>query len=612
MMFRRVSTEVRPGRASMIAAPARPGTIVGLPNSADPSVSMSWGGSLRAVGRRRDLLIVGLFVALVGLLWLPRAHGPLDLRYDGGVYLLLGRALAEGKGYRLLNEPSEIAAVQYPPLLPLLVAAHWWAVGTDEIVVLGRWLRLTFFVLSVGYTVSVYALARRFLTSGYATLATFICTGHVFTLFLSDYLFAELPFALISVLFVLSATRRKRDSAQLLTVMLGIAAYLTRTAGLALLAAWVGESIVRRRGREAAYRACIAIVPIVLWQGYVQSVTASDAYRRPAYEYQRAAYQYYNVTYAENLLLVDPFQPELGRVTPGDLFRRMRASSSGLPQALGEAVSAPVGYWIWFVSSIERVTRLQIIPYQAVTLPLWIIGGAVAWGVVLLARRREWLLSGYIGLSLVLLCLTPWSSQFTRYLMPLAPFLAIALGVLLSHMSAQDRATTGPHGRRALSAARAAIVVAILVIVLYAAFRAYRDGHRAAAWPNQQGAEVQYSLFFFDDAWSSFDAALHWLSQDAEPTTIVGTAAPHYVFLRTGLQAVMPPYERDPEEAQRLLDAVPVTYLVIDALSFLDVSRRYGTPVVERYPERWVLEYAAEGSGHRIYRRREVISDGPR
>ena len=39
-------------------------------------------------------------------------------------YYVLGTALAEGKGYRLLNEPGDIEANQYPPLLALVIAFH--------------------------------------------------------------------------------------------------------------------------------------------------------------------------------------------------------------------------------------------------------------------------------------------------------------------------------------------------------------------------------------------------------------------------------------------------------------------------------------------------------
>ena len=44
-----------------------------------------------------DSIIICILVIFVVLSWLPRMHGPLDLRWDGGVYYVLGTALAEGK-----------------------------------------------------------------------------------------------------------------------------------------------------------------------------------------------------------------------------------------------------------------------------------------------------------------------------------------------------------------------------------------------------------------------------------------------------------------------------------------------------------------------------------
>ena len=74
----------------------------------------------------RNLAIV---LAVSILLWLPRCGASIDMRWDGAVYYLLGTSLAEGTGYRLLNEPGEIQGIQYPPLLPCLVAAHQKALG---------------------------------------------------------------------------------------------------------------------------------------------------------------------------------------------------------------------------------------------------------------------------------------------------------------------------------------------------------------------------------------------------------------------------------------------------------------------------------------------------
>src|SRR5262245_41801643 len=66
-------------------------------------------------------------VAIALLLWISRLSGPLDLRWDGGVYYLLGSSLAQGHGYRIASEPGAPQGVQYPPLLPAVVALHEWA-----------------------------------------------------------------------------------------------------------------------------------------------------------------------------------------------------------------------------------------------------------------------------------------------------------------------------------------------------------------------------------------------------------------------------------------------------------------------------------------------------
>ena len=68
--------------------------------------------------------------------------------------------LAEGKGYRLLNEPGEIEATQYPPLLPLVIAAHEWVLGSRDVIVIGHALRITFFLIYIAFTLAVYVLLR--------------------------------------------------------------------------------------------------------------------------------------------------------------------------------------------------------------------------------------------------------------------------------------------------------------------------------------------------------------------------------------------------------------------------------------------------------------------
>ena len=117
------------------------------------------------------------------------------------------------------------------------------------------------------------------------------------------------------------------------------------------------------------------------------------------------------------------------------------------------------------------------------------------------------------------------------------------------------------------------------------------------------GRQHEYRLFFHDRSWRQYDRGLDWLARQAKAGEVVATSAPHWTYLRTGLPAVMPPYEADPSVADSLLAQVPATYVIVDQLAFIDVGRRYTIPAIERAPDRWRLIYAANDSGPRIYRR---------
>jgi hypothetical protein len=542
-----------------------------------------------------DRRYAAVLVLVAVALWLPRLRGPLDLRYDAGVYYILGTSLAEGRGYRLLNEPGAIEAIQYPPLLPTVAAAHQRLLGTSDPVVVGHWLRLTVAALFIGYAVAVFALARRLVPSRFAFFATLLAILNVQALFLSDYFSADLPYAAVSTFFFLAPPGLGAG-------LLALSAYGLRTAGVALLAAWTAESLLRRRFPQALARGGTALVMLGAWQAYVAHVKSDPAFAEPAYDYQRADYQFYNVGYLENMSYVDPFRPELGRATPRQLVERVWTNVRGMPVSLGEAATLHRGWLVGEVNRIrERFPRAPI-PDWAVSATLVFMSALVIGGFALLARRGQWLVVLYVAGSILLIAVTPWPGQFNRYLLPLAPFLALAFVSLPAAIS--DRAARSDGWRwRAASRAGVAVIAFVLVQQLYTVFKVFTKHHEPAVMTDRAGRTHSYRLFFYDRSWRLHDDALDWLKAASRPRAVVATSTPHLAYLRTGLPAVMPPYEIDPAKAERLLEQIPVSYLVVDKLEFLDVGRRYAAPVIERAPDRWPMLYAANDSGPRIYRR---------
>jgi hypothetical protein len=540
-----------------------------------------------------------LVIALAIVLWAPRLSGPIDLRWDAGVYYVLGTSLATDHGYRILSEPGSPEALQYPPLLPAIVALYQRALGSTAPAVVGPWLRVSYAALFFFYSLAVLALARRYLRPAFALLATALCLLHIWTIFLSDLLFAELPFALVSVVFALVVVRgdspwlQRSWQRELLSFVLATAGFFLRTAGIVLFAAWTIEALARKAWRLALARTVLALLPVLIWQMHVERVRRSDEYRHPAYAYQRAPYQNYNVTYLENIRLRDPFKPEEGMADNGALAGRLVSNFAKMPAYLGQAVSAPVQFWR---------SALQFQPFSHIRLsisvvlaPILALGMCVLAGFALLIRRGAWILASIGLLSMSLMCLTPWPEEFNRYLAPLAPFLAIAAVITVQSLAAGFARRQIRWGQLAL----AALIGLAFVVQARAAVRFFHAGGmiaKSASDPKPSGAH-----FFHGQDWLGWEQAVAWIAAHARPDDIVATAAPHQVYLRTGLRAVYPPFDSDPVRARYQLEAVPVTYVVIDEFKYRDFSPRYSLPAVQSDPSSWRLVYIFERT--RVYQR---------
>jgi hypothetical protein len=567
------------------------------------------------VSRRQDRAFLAILIGVAVLWWIPQRVGPIDLRSDGAIYYILGTSLAQGQGYRLLNEPGDIRAVQYPPLLPLLVAAHEKALATSDFVVVGGWLRAFYFCVFVALVAMAYTLARYFLPPWRAFLAGLVSALALHVWYLAGVLYTEIPFSLIAIVFVLWARRADRRGFWLATAALGMVAYLLRTAGIALLIAWVLEALIRgfapenrdRRFslREAAARSVAALLPIIAWQAYIASVTSSPEYRYPAYPYQRAAYQYSNVTYPENISLVSPFAPERGRMTTAGWVSRLARNAAFIVPSLGGAVTAQRAFWELAVGDLNRFMKAGTLSTRMALVPMTAIGLVVLAGALIMVRRRQYLLPLCCGAAAVIMSVTPWPEQFVRYFAPMIPFISIMLVTALC--AALDFTTVEDAGaNRGRRWAARGLLLAVLTTVLaqdaYVAWWTFRfNPSRPVMYVDAAGRTTTGQLLFYEAEAAAMDEALEEVRRRAQPGDVVASSMPHWAYLRTGVKSILPPMEANPAQAQRLLDEVPVRFVVLDELQYPRISQRYAAPAVEGHPEAWRRIYRSRDGRARLY-----------
>ena len=130
----------------------------------------------------------------------------------------------------------------------------------------------------------------------------------------------------------------------------------------------------------------------------------------------------------------------------------------------------------------------------------------------------------------------------------------------------------------------------------------YGLNHHDVAY-QQRGKLIEYKLFYYAPLGAAFDQALDWLQNHAESTDVIAATDPQWVYLRTGRKAVLPPFEPNGKTAQRLIDTVPVKYLVAASNG---PYARFTSPLLDANPARWNRIWSSTDGELAVYERTSV------
>jgi len=397
-----------------------------------PRTAVAAGGALKFPG----LLALG-FALLATAAWHPL---PTGIWHDDGVYLLIAKSLASGDGLSYAGVPGSLPAAKFPPLYPLLLTP-FWALG-DDLAAGSGWVS----ALNVAFMAAATAVFCRFLMgAGWSAVraasvsALAWCSPVLWRLTaipLSE------PVFLLFICLSLPAFARTRDGdgGQRGTpwwfVLAFGAAYLTRTAGIALLGAGVAASGLARRFGDAGkilVGGLMFVVPWSLWSG--------GATARIPEPLQDILGSYGG--WLGGQILGDP-GPYLG-VVAGNLGQLLVGLHDalvpggsllpGLSPALGVLLALAVlrgvpGTWrlspVAVLYPLGHTAILALWPYRSVRLlaplvPFVLLMAAVGVGDTLKTlehrRRVKWVLQGASGLfALQLAALSVWTVATGRHL----------------------------------------------------------------------------------------------------------------------------------------------------------------------------------------------------
>jgi len=197
---------------------------------------------------------------------------PVGVYYDDALYVILGKSLSLGQGYRYLNLPGAPEATHYPPGYPALLALLWRI--SPEFPGNVALFKTANALLLGGVAYATYRFADSVLGwhRGLSAMGAIAATATIPALVLSSGVMSETLFLVILIPLLRFAERSITRDDLRAAVALGAwtgAAFYVRSQAAALVPAAVVAYLLARRPRAALVFATVAVAMTIPWALWV-------------------------------------------------------------------------------------------------------------------------------------------------------------------------------------------------------------------------------------------------------------------------------------------------------------------------------------------------------
>lgn len=498
----------------------------------------------------------------------------LGLFHDDGIYTVVAKSLAEGRGYRIISLPGEPAQTKYPFLFSYVLS--WlWALDSEfprNIV----YLKALNSVVLVALFFAAVAFYRRYFSNGRVGALAFgilLCSNPViFTL--TDYVLSDLIAVFFSMFgLALCAAPSDRVSFRHRWLSLGLVsglAYLARSAAAPVMIAGAAHHIFERRVSETVCFVGTVLLLAAPWFLWVE------------------------------------LTPRLPHGSLFDYYSAYDFAGAGAGWSIEGQWIIMAGNARHLIGVFELVYLLPLLPGLA---PIVFLFSAI--GVVCTFRRGGVFLWSFLLSSLAILLL--WPFQPSRYSAPMIPLLLLFLfsGIKAAQIWVGRLPLPAPMSKTV--SRLLALPIALLLMLngfWLSSFLFVSDDQTTRGF---YGSRAAYG-------WGGFEETFAWVRQNTRVNSVLGTAYDPMYYLYTGRKAIRPalhrpasyfyPYGAANPNVGTLAEIKPqlvklgVNYLIIDPLDGYaegNATLKLLDEIVESYDSKARLVFTSTDGKHRVY-----------
>jgi hypothetical protein len=212
-------------------------------------------------------IFLALLLPSAALVWKNPDLPQFGKLHDDGLFFVSAKSLATGQGFRILSLPEQPAQTKYPSLYPLYLSLVWRInPHFPENLAVAAWFSWAAIAVSLGLC-WVYWRGEGWSESKAWVVVAILAVNPYFILFGTN-LFSEIFFLCWLLATLIVGTRSMRQEGWTLAILAGVLggfAYLSRTAGVALLLSMPAWYLWRRESRKAIAFAAGMLPFIIGW-----------------------------------------------------------------------------------------------------------------------------------------------------------------------------------------------------------------------------------------------------------------------------------------------------------------------------------------------------------
>ncbi len=514
-------------------------------------------------------LALPAIIALGAVLALAELNQHLILASDNASYIVLGQALASGRGYVMANEPSAPAMNLYPWGYPLILAGVLRLAGSVaspmQAVIPMKLAAVLFYLATLP---AVYLLVRRRHSETLALLTALLVAVNPSVLSLATEVLSEMPFVFFSLLGLLLVEsfemadpgRGARSASLLLLGGLSLAAgYYMRTAALAILVAASVYLLSKHRIRAGVgLGAMLAALALPWFLRSSSAPTPETPFFARSYLYQVLAAAPYSDQSVTLLGLVSRIITNsltyATQILPETMFPHL-ASLGRLAAVAGAGMAALL--LLGFIIEVRRGLRVGELSVGAYWLSLSLFVWVLGYRYVILVVPFAFF---YLLVAVQWLARRVLASAKTPCILPSTP-------------GGQSQ------GRRDLPAAlTAALALALVVSGLAVDLR--RAERNLTVTRRQTLAEV----YAADPEWTRWLESVSWLKANLPADAVVMGRKSDLLYLLSDRRTAEYPYSQDPAILLSALARNKVTHVLEDAFTWTRTTEIYLDPAMHSRP----------------------------